>query len=223
MLERIRTVVDATRAALADPTDTKQAFRIADALAFDTPERTLRRYRRTSEGSRRLCERRRLLETLVDRDKLAAMPDGSFGRAYLAFIDREGITAAGLVQASVDGQMSHGDPDTAYVQQELRDMHDLWHTLLGYKGDLLGESAILAFSFAQTWHPGVGFLVGVGLVMSGELKYRRFIVDGFLKGRRAAWLPAQAWEELLPLPLDEVRARLGITPVADYEEVRHVL
>jgi ubiquinone biosynthesis protein COQ4 len=223
MLERIRTVVDATRAALADPTDTKQAFRIADALAFDTPVRTLRRYRRTSEGSRRLCERRRLLETLVDRDKLAAMPDGSFGRAYLAFIDREGITAAGLVQASVDGQMSHGDPDTAYVQQELRDMHDLWHTLLGYKGDLLGESAILAFSFAQTWHPGVGFLVGVGLVMSGELRYRRFIVEGFLRGRRAAWLPAQAWEELLPLPLDEVRARLGITPVADYEEVRHMV
>jgi len=223
MLERIRTVVDATRAALADPTDTKQAFRIAEALAFDTPERTLRRYRRTNEGSRRLCQRRRLLETLIDRDKLAAMPEGSFGRAYLAFIDREGITAEGLVQASVDGRMTYGDPDTAYVQQELRDMHDLWHTLLGYKGDLLGESAILAFSFAQTWHPGVGFLVGVGLVMSGEMRYRRFIVEGFLRGRRAAWLPAQAWEELLPLPLAEVRARLGITPVADYEEVRHMV
>lgn len=223
MLERLRTVVDATRAALADPTDTKQAFRIAEALAFDTPERTTRRYRRTPEGSRRLAERRRLLETLLDRTQLAAMPEGSFGRAYLAFIDREGITAEGLVQASVDGRMTYRDGDVAYVQQELRDMHDLWHTLLGYKGDLLGESAILAFSFAQTWHPGVGFLVGVGLVMSGELKYRRFIVDGFRKGRRAAWLPAQAWEELLPLPLDEVRARLGITPVADYDEVRAVV
>jgi len=223
MMDRLHTVFDATRAALADPTDTKQAFRIAEALAFDTPQRTLRRYRRTAEGARRLCQRRRLLDTLTDRAKLAAMPEGSFGRAYLAFVDREGITAEGLVQASVDGRMTYGDPDTAYVQHELRDMHDLWHTLLGYKGDLLGESAILAFSFAQTWHPGVGFLVGVGLVMSGEMKYRRFIVDGFLKGRRASWLPAQAWEELLPLPLDEVRARLGITPVADYEEVRHVL
>jgi ubiquinone biosynthesis protein COQ4 len=79
---------------------------------------------------------------------------------------------------------------------------------------------VLAFSFAQLKHPGVGFLAGLGWVLSPEEKYRRFIVDGFRRGRRAAWLPAQDWEALLPLPLDEVRRRLGVAPVGPYETVR---
>jgi ubiquinone biosynthesis protein COQ4 len=222
-MTRLHEVIDATRAALADPTDTKQAFRIAEALAFGNPRRVARRYRATAIGARRLATRDRLLETLRDRARLAAMPEGSFGIAYLAFLDREGITADGLVMASQEGRGRGADPDDsdeAFVQQQLRDMHDLWHTLTGYQGDLLGESAILAFSFAQTGHPGVAFLATVGVVMAPEARFRRFIVDGFRRGRRAAWLPAQDWEALLPLPLDEVRAHLRIAPVAPYVPVR---
>jgi ubiquinone biosynthesis protein COQ4 len=220
VIERAQILADATRNALANPGDTKQAFRIVDALSFQAPARLARRYRATAIGARRLRERRRLLDTLRDRDALAAMPDGSFGRAYLAFLDREGITADGLVEASLEGRERPTDPDEEYVQQELRDMHDLWHVLSGYRADLLGEAAVLAFSFAQTRHPGVGFLAGLGLVVGREPGIREFIVGGFRRGVRAAWLPAQDWEALLPLPLDDVRARLGIVPVGDYAEIR---
>ena len=41
----------------------------------------------------------------------------------------------------------------------MRDQHDLWHTLTGYRGDLLGKTDMLAFTFAQVKHPGVGFLI----------------------------------------------------------------
>jgi ubiquinone biosynthesis protein COQ4 len=220
-MNRWSTLIDATRKAVADPTDTKQAFRIAHALELGAPARLTRRYRRTAHGKRVLAERRRLLDTLADRERLAALPDGSLGRAYLAFLDSEGITAAGLVQASEDG---FGEPlregDEALVQQQLRDMHDLWHTLTGYKGDLLGEAAVLAFSFAQTRHPGVGFLALLGLILAPAPEYRQFIVDGFRRGVRAAWLPAQDWEALLARPLADVRRELGVRPVADYEPVR---
>ncbi|HTM19806.1 MAG TPA: Coq4 family protein, partial [Kofleriaceae bacterium] len=214
--------LDATRSALANPGDTKQAFRIADALSFGTPWRMTWRYRRTPVGADRLRRRRRLLDTLTDRAALAALPEGSFGRAYLAFLDSEGITAEGLVAASIEGREARRDPDQEFVQQQLRDQHDLWHTLTGYKGDLLGEAAVLAFSFAQTGHPGVAFLASLGVVLAPEPGVRRFIVDGFRRGRRATWLPAQDWEALLPLPLDQVRRRLGVTPVDDYVPVRHV-
>lgn len=220
-MSRWHTLIDATRKAVADPSDTKQAFRIANALEFGAPARLTRRFRRTAHGKRVLAERRRLLDTLADRNRLAAMPEGSLGRAYLAFLDAEGITAEGLVQASEEayGRPSR-DADEELVQQQLRDMHDLWHTLTGYKGDLLGEAAVLAFSFAQTRHPGVGFLALIGLVLSPAPEYRQFILGGFRRGVRAAWLPAQDWEALLARPLADVRRELGIRPVDEYLPIR---
>jgi ubiquinone biosynthesis protein COQ4 len=220
MAHRLATLIDATRKALKDPNDTKQAFRIADSLSFGTAGRLLRRYRKTDVGAQRLRDRKKLLDTLLDRKRLEAMPDGSFGRAYLRFLDSEGITAEGLVQASVDGRETLDDPDQEFISQQLREMHDLWHTLSGYQGDLLGEVAVLAFSFAQLRHPGVGFLAALGLVLAPDAKIRSFIIDGFRRGRRATWLPAQDWERLLPLPLDQVRRQLHIEPVPAYEPVR---
>jgi ubiquinone biosynthesis protein COQ4 len=102
----------------------------------------------------------------------------------------------------------------------MRDTHDLFHTVTGYKGDLLGEAGVLAFTFAQTGHPGIGFLAGIGLVVSPEPRVRRMILGGFRRGRRARWLPATDWAALLPRPLDEVRRELGVVPVDDYEAVR---
>src|SRR5262245_5059217 len=109
-MNRIHVVVDATRAALADPYDTKQAFRIAEALAFGAPRRMTRRYRATAVGEHRLRARQRLLDALSDRAALEALPEGSLGRAYLAFLDREGISARGLVMASEQGRTGRSDP-----------------------------------------------------------------------------------------------------------------
>lgn len=224
MLDTIRTVAGATRAALANPRDTSQVFKIARALSFDTPRRVTRRVRAHANGARLLAERRDILDVLTDRAALEAMPDGSLGRAYLAFLDAEGITAAGLVAASEQGAGAFYDgtfdPETEFVARRLRDTHDLWHAVTGYKGDLAGEASLLAFTFAQIGHPGVGFLALLGLTMARGTAYRRMIADGFARGRRAAFLPAQDWVELLPLPLPEVRRRLRVEPQGPYEEVR---
>lgn len=221
--ERARTVADATRIALTNPGDTRQAFRIAQALSFNTPERLIGRMRSTPEGRAILRDKPSLLDTLRDRDKLAALPDGSFGRAYLDFLAYENISADGLVEASEDGLREYyegNDPEIVYMQQRMRDQHDLWHTLTGYRGDLLGEAALLAFSFSQTKHLGVGFLAGLGMIFARAPGHRHFVVQGLRKGRRARWLPEQRWEELLDKPLDEVRQQLGVKPVGKYEEVR---
>lgn len=222
-VSRIRTLIDATRAALADPEDTAQAFRIAEALSFGAPDRIRNRFRRHPDGARMLCGRDDILAVLTDREALEALPEGSFGRAYLAFLDSEGITAEGLVEASREGagaEFYASDNDDAFVRRRMRDTHDLWHTVTGYQGDLLGEAALLAFTFAQTGHPGVGFLAGVGFVVAADPRARTMIVDGYRRGKRANWLPPTDWAALLPLPLDEVRRRLGVDPVPDYEPVR---
>ncbi|HET6613948.1 MAG TPA: Coq4 family protein, partial [Kofleriaceae bacterium] len=185
MTTKLTTVIDATRKALLNPQDTEQAFRIADALSFGAPKRITRRYRRSPIGRSRLADRRQLLDVLLDRAALEAMPAASVGRAYLDFLDSEGITAGGLVAASEAAHGANSDPDVAFVQQELRDMHDLWHTVTGYRGDLLGEAGVLAFSFGQLGHIGLGFLAAIAIVLAPSPYYRRFVIEGFRKGRAA--------------------------------------
>lgn len=222
-LNRLRTIAHATRAALANPEDTSQVFRIAEAMSFGSPKRLTRRFRDDADGQRLLDARDDLLTVLGDHDRLAAMPEGSLGRAYLAFLESEGITADGLVEASVEGtDTRYYDPnsDIGYFRERMRDSHDLWHTVTGYKGDLLGEASLLAFTFAQTGHPGIGFLASLGLLFNPSREGRQMILDGFRRGRRAAWLPPRDWAALLERPLDEVRAELGIEAVPDYEPVR---
>jgi ubiquinone biosynthesis protein COQ4 len=212
----------AMRALVRDPDDTAQVFTIVEALSGKNGERTLRRFRKTAVGRRVLAERRVLLDRLADRERLRALPEGSLGRAYLAFLEREQITAEGLVGASDAGRIARSDDaDLRLLSDRMRDQHDLWHTVTGYHGDVLGEAALLAFTFAQTWNPGVGLIVGVAILESRRHpEMRRLIVRGFSRGLRAAWLPAADWEALLALPLEEVRRRLRVGQPPAYVPMR---
>jgi ubiquinone biosynthesis protein COQ4 len=213
----------AIRALLRDPDDTRQVFKIVDALSGKAGERIFRRLRATESGTRVLAEQRNLLETLCQRDALAALPPGSLGRSYLDFVTREQITADGLVAASQEAreQVEELGEDYRRTMERLRDMHDLWHVVAGYGRDLVGEASLLAFTFAQTWNPGVGFIAFVAYLRIGDVPgARRLMREAFRRGRRAAWLPAEDWEALLALPLDQVRMRLRVGRPPRYEAVR---
>jgi ubiquinone biosynthesis protein COQ4 len=233
----IHEAAEAVQVLLRDPDDTAQVFRVIDALPGWAPERNLRRFARTELGKRVLGEGRSLLPRLADREGLMRLPAGSLGRAYLEFLDSENITAAGLVEASVTGRegQAPSSVDHEVFSAWLRDSHDVWHVVTGYQGDLIGEGALLAFSFAQTKHPGVGFIVAAGLWRIGQLRRRAraqgeldaserderlVILEGFARGVRASWLPAVDWEVLLAEPLDDVRKRLGLGAPPRYTPVR---
>jgi len=214
----------AMRALLADPDDTARVFDIIDALSGRTRDRVFRRFLRTPGAERLLAERPRLLDHLADREALLALPEGSLGRAYAEFTAREQISPDGLVAASAEGGRGP-DPDASPEQrwfgERLRDQHDLWHVVTGYGRDLLGEGALLAFTHAQTRNPGIGFIVAVAWWRAGEAPaIRRLFREAHRRGRRAAWLPAQPWEALLPRPLEAVRRELGVGAPVRYEPLR---
>ena len=202
--DRIRPLeaLRALRTLSNDPDDTAQVFRILRALPGG--DRVFRRFEKTEGGRRLLAERPDLLATLSDRDALLAMPPGSLGRSYAEFVASEAISADGLVDASSAGadEDRWQDADHRFVGERLRDMHDLWHVVTGYGRDLLGEAALLAFTFAQTRTPGIGVIVGHALwVARGDFAPARPIIwQGFRRGLRAEWLPAEEWEKLLPEP-----------------------
>lgn len=220
---RLADAARAMRALLDNPDDTAQVFRIIEALSGRNGERTLERLKHTASGKRLLKARPTLLGRLTDHASLSKLPEGSLGREYVRFLGSEGITAEGLKQASLDGRSRDArdlPEDLEFLRNRMRDTHDLWHVVTGYKGDLIGEASLLAFSFAQTRNPGIGFIVGVALLRGREPSVRRLIWQGFVRGARAEWLPAIEWEKLLALPLSTVRRTLNIGSPPIYQTVR---
>ena len=209
MIHELSRASRALVALLQNPDDLPQVFTIIEALSEPTYRRVLRRLQASEGGRSLVAERPPLAAMLGDRAALAALPEGSLGRAYLAFMDREGISADGLVQASeADGRPFAGEREIDFVPERLRDTHDLWHTVTGYHGDLVGELCLLAFTFAQTHNPAL-LLVVIGGAARGFLQGRWSLAgEAYRRGQRAAWLPAVRWETLLARPLAEVREEL---------------
>jgi ubiquinone biosynthesis protein COQ4 len=206
----------ALRTLTADPERTDQVFELIQALSGNAGERLFQRFCADPEGRRLLAARPSLLATLADLDRLAALPEGSFGRIYAEFMRRERIEAKGLVDAAqAVSEPRQLDPEREWFFQRLRDMHDLWHVLTGYGRDIAGEAANLAFSYAQTRNRGIGVIVLAAIALgpkSANLYWPRYLWRAWRRGRRTLPLPMAAYEELLPLPLHEVRRRLRIDP-----------
>ena len=213
----------ALRNLMKDPDDTTQVFEIIDALAGRSFEKSFKKFRRSPNGPRFIEEQPDIVALLSDREALAAMPAGSLGRAYLDFVIREKLTPEGLSSASKEFDWDPEAPKGAYwFGARLRDTHDLHHVLTGYNRDLVGEAALLAFTWAQTRNRGIGAIVLMAYIRAGQENpaARGMIREGYRRGRRAEWFPGQDWEALLSQPLDEVREQLRLGDLPDYDEVR---
>lgn len=214
----------AARTLAKNPDDLPQVFTLIELLSGGTVARVHRRMG-GSEGGRRLLERRPdIVKILSDREALRRLPEGSLGRAYLEFMESEAISADGIRAADRDGQTGHAPalaPPLDWVHARMRDTHDLWHAAVGYRGDVLGETGLLAFTLAQTKNPAIALIIAIGLFkMRGLPGARSFILDGFRRGRKARWLPELEWEELLALPVAEVRERLSLDAPPQYTPLR---
>jgi ubiquinone biosynthesis protein COQ4 len=221
-----RRALRSMRALLADSDDTEKAIDFFYAIGRREFERNFQRFARTRAGRALLEERPALAAAMSDRAALARMPEGSFGRAHLAFLERNGFAAMGLLelQKQVEARWAAEegvpclDPARVYFRERFLLAHDLQHVLTGYGTDDVGEATLLAFTAAQA--PGRGQAL---LTIGAALKVRRSLGWSWLvyayrawrRGGRAAHLAVAPWEELLPLRLDTVRRLLGIAAAED--------
>jgi ubiquinone biosynthesis protein COQ4 len=204
-----------------DPEKTDQVFVVIKAMSGNALEKAFARFRKTVMGEKILSENRNLLSTLLDRKNLQTYDPGTLAHAYLGFVEREQITADGLVEASqLDDEIQN--PTLRLFGERMRDQHDLWHVTTGYGRDTFGEACLLAFTYAQTGNRGLGIIALVGMVkLHKELGsgVRKAMWQAYKAGKRAAWLPQQDWETLLSQPLEEVRQQLRVAPPEVYQQV----
>jgi len=212
---------------LRNKEDTRQFFEIVTSLTGSSGKKLFRRFIETAYGRKVVTEPVRLDEILGDRTALAALPEGSLGRAYLAFMNEENLAPDGLRDAAIDGGFGF-EHDPAFeefdrVFSHIEVIHDLWHVLLGYGRDALGELGVLTFTYQQTKNRGVQFFDWVVLFALKFEAPRQPIWTAFREavrtGRDAVWVLEYDVVALLKLPLDEARSKLGISAPKIYNSV----
>ena len=221
-----RKAFSAMRRLIKNPDATDEVFTIIEALSGDSLRKGFSRFVTTNLGRKVLLERRSLLETLLNREYLATLPQQSLAAHYLNFVTKENISAKGLVEPSEGMRgMQNLDADTLLFANRQRDMHDLWHTLTHYGRDELGEVCLLAFTCAQSPNRGLAVITLVGIFQLSK-RYGRGVSGAayraYQDGKKAAWLPGQDWEYLLTQPIGNVRAQLNIPPPQRYQDLQRL-
>lgn len=214
---------------LRNADDTAQVFRIMRALNGDIAGRNYRKLLTTPDGGRLAYRRVELAPLLSNRDWTASFPAGTVAAAYRAFLDRTGYSAQGLVDLSTaEGISQQAEHPHAWFGRRERDVHDIWHILTGYEADEpLGEACLAAFSYGQTGGLGWVFIAAGAALKSiritGKTSFARAVIEGYRRGKRAAWLSAQDYEALMGEPLDAARRRLNITESVIYRQAQRDL
>jgi ubiquinone biosynthesis protein COQ4 len=220
-IQRWRRALRELRVLFANADDTERAIDFMYALGPREYERNFRRFAASPRGRALLAERPSLLAALSDRAALSRMGEASLGRAYLAYLERNGFEPGGLlalnhrVQQRWEREEGFPRRDEAHAWYTDRSIlvHDLFHLLTDYDTDDLGEGTLLAFSLAQL--PGRAQAVltcgaALELVRRFDWRFPRTALRAWRRGRRATNLFALPWEELLPLRLDTVRRLAGV-------------
>ena len=200
----------------SDPTKVLDAaYSTRDAIGGMSQERLVRRFLASAEGQRLLSTRPSLTESLADHQGLAALPKGSLGRAFLAFSKRQGLDPCALISSQHEMSRDYAslDPVRQWISDRLTVMHDLWHVIAGYDTTNAGETALMCFSLPQRLNDrALPIFIAMSL-FTGKIKARN-VWQAIRRGRRAGFLPAAPFEELLALPLEVARERLGVSPPA---------
>jgi ubiquinone biosynthesis protein COQ4 len=213
-----------------DKEDTEQVFHIIEATKGKTSHRQAWNFIQSSEGQRFLADGTDIPAMLDDHARWADCGPNTVAAHYIAFMKREGLSAAGLVAESHKWAPPESLPQdlTQWYFDRLRDTHDLFHVLTGYGRDALGEASLLAFSYQQNHNLGILFIAYAGVRQIKKVSRTRAplftaIREGRRLGRAAAKIAHQDIAALMREDIDVARARLGIGKPDVYRECLAVL
>jgi ubiquinone biosynthesis protein COQ4 len=218
------------RKLVADKEDTEQVFHIINALRDRGFADRAADFYESALGAASLADRTALVRLLDDHAGLRALDEGTVGRAYLSFMEREGLTAQGLVDEydRFNRRKPKVDDLLERYSNRLRDTHDLNHVLTGYGRDALGELCVLAFSACHTPNWGTQLIVWAGAMQIRKQVPRETNVVACIRearalGKAAANIAHQDIAALLREPLSHARARMKIGKPEAYRRAHDVM
>ncbi|KAH8667421.1 coenzyme Q biosynthesis protein Coq4-domain-containing protein [Tricladium varicosporioides] len=170
------------------------------------------------DGRRILRDRPRISSNTMSFKYLRSLPKNTVGRAYVDWLDREGVSPDTRSQVKyID------DEECAYVMQRYRECHDFYHALTGLPIIREGEVALKAFEFANTLLPMTGLsMFAVTTLKPAERKrfFTIYLPWAVKNGVRAKEVINVYWEEQLTRDVEELRNELGIEKPVDLRAIR---
>ena len=203
-----------------DPSDLANAFDFFLSLAGPLVDREFRRFARHETGRKLLAmdPRPDLNAVLGDREALAAMPEGSLGRAYLEYLGPDEMMSPQvfLDAARVDelGRRFGWSDDHVWFMKRMSNSHDVFHVVSGYGTDLVGEAGVIAFTYGQLPIPSLLLAIGAlsALDPTDPVGWSRFLRAAYRRGRDMESLSCVDYESWFERPLEELREHVGLRP-----------
>lgn len=213
-----------------DKEDTEQVFHIIEATKGRKSYRQARDFITSDTGRRFMNDGVNIPAMLDDHARWADCGPNTVAAHYIAFMKREGLSAAGLVAESHKWAPPESLPkdQTQWYFDRLRDTHDLFHVLSGYGRDALGEASLLGFSFEQNHNFGILFIAYAGArqikkVSGTKAPVFAAIKEGRRLGRAAAKIAHQDIAALMREDIGEARKRLNIGKPEIYRQCLAIL
>ncbi len=211
------------RKLIIDKEDTEQVFHIFESLPRKSFLAEAKAFVDSDRGQLLMKSEPFLPTLLDDHETLKQLPAGSVGRAYVDFMQREGLSAAGLVTESkkMASRAVDYEDQLGWYADRLRDTHDLLHVLTGYGRDGLGEQCVLGFTYGQTRNLGNVFIAYLGgFELKRRVKASAPVIAAIRQGQRHGTAAPNIIDQdiiaLLAEPLEAARKRLGIGVPTEY-------
>lgn len=215
---------------IEDKEDTEQVFHIIEATKGRKSHAQGHTFIRSPEGQRMMSGGVDIPAMLDDHARWADCAAETVAAHYIAFMKREGLSAAGLVAESHKWAPPESLPQdqTQWYFDRLRDTHDLFHVLTGYGRDALGEASLLGFSYEQNHNKGILFIAYAGArqikkVSGTKAPLFAAIKEGRALGRAAAKIAHQDIAALMREDIGEARKRLNIGKPEVYRQCLAIL
>ncbi|GMG22402.1 unnamed protein product [Ambrosiozyma monospora] len=173
-------------------------------------------------GRQILKERPNITSTSLDLEYLSKLPQNTFGRTYVDWLHKEGVSPDTRVPVRfID------DEELAFIFQRYRQCHDFYHSITGLPIVREGEIAVKMFEFLNLKIPfaGLGAIFAPFNVKRRDERWRLFEVY-----YPWAWQCAVGckplinvyWEKIMERDVNEVRKELGVIVPPDMRQLRKV-
>lgn len=194
---------------LADPRRGDMVAALGETTAGPTLPSLRDRMLDSIEGRRVLMQRPRVNSSTIDLNKLAHYPEGTFGRAYVTWLERCGVTPDTREPVHyID------DPELAYVMQRYRECHDFYHCICNLPVNVESELALKYFEFANLGLPMTLLSALVGPVRLTPQKRQRlfaeFVPWALKCGGSSRSLITVYWEERWGQNVADMKTEFGI-------------
>jgi ubiquinone biosynthesis protein COQ4 len=193
---------------LRDPSATESVYDVEDGLRQTKAAQLSIEFVKRHPDVAALIHERYLAPT-PNLEQLQCCPPDSLGFVYAKYITESGFDPNFYRILPIED-------DISYVFMRLRQTHDIWHLVAGFKTDVPGELGLKAFELAQTHRTMAAILLAGGLLQTLLKTPEQLdllldnIATGYRLGCQAQPFLAQKWEHHWEKPLNQWRTELGI-------------